>query len=76
MDIYECLGVDVLGLVGPWLQFSVFENGRSIIGRVGSHGRQSKCDKPWGTQLPLAHNGWQEVDYKLSQKIVLLRSVV
>jgi len=34
-----------------WLQFSVFEKGRSIIGRVVSHGRESKCGRPWGTQV-------------------------
>ena len=51
MDIEECLGVDILDLVDPWLQFSGFENGRKIAGWVGSHDRQGKCGKPRGKQV-------------------------
>jgi len=76
MDIEQRPGVDALDLLDPWLQFSVFENGRKITGWVGKHTLQSKCGKPWGTWLPIAHHGWQEADYKLPQKIVLLRNVV
>jgi len=41
MDIEECLGVAVLGLVDPWLQFSVFlrMEGRSLVGLGAMVGR-------------------------------------
>ena len=39
LDIDVCLGVDVLDLVEPWLQFSVFENRKGVVGRVQGHGQ-------------------------------------
>ena len=49
VDIEEGISVDILDLVCPWLQFSAFENGRTVIGRVESHahGQQSKYGKSW-----------------------------
>ena len=38
MDVDEGLGIKVLDLVDPWLQLSVFKDGRGVIGRVQSHG--------------------------------------
>ena len=39
LDIDVCLGVNVLDLVDPWLEFSVFEDRKEVAGRVQGHGR-------------------------------------
>jgi len=32
LDVEECLSVNILDLVDPWLQFFTFEDGRGIWG--------------------------------------------
>ena len=44
LDIEVCFSVNVVDLVDPWLQISIFEDGRGIIGRFQCHGRQNECD--------------------------------
>ena len=41
-DIGVGLGVNILDLVNPWLQFSVLEDGRGVVGRIQGHGWKNK----------------------------------
>ena len=51
LDAKVGLTLDVLDLVDPWLQFSVFENRGTVTGRVESYGWQSTFGKSWGAQV-------------------------
>ena len=49
MDIHVGLGIEVLDLVGPWLQSSVFEDGcHGVAGRSSSRSQESTT--VWGTR--------------------------
>ena len=40
-------GLNILDFVYPWLQFSVFEDGRGVVSRVEGHGWQSRSVAAW-----------------------------
>jgi len=39
VDIDVTLGAEILDLVGPCLQLSIFEDGRGVVGRSWGHGQ-------------------------------------
>ena len=49
LDIEVSLSVDVLDLVDPWVWFSVFEDGRGVVGQFKGHGWQVKLDNVGNT---------------------------
>ena len=44
MDVKICLGIEVLDLVDPWLEFSVFKDEGRVVGRGQGHGWQIERD--------------------------------
>jgi hypothetical protein len=49
LDIDVGLGENVPDLVNSWLQFSVLEDRRGLVGRVQGHGWQSRRDNVGNT---------------------------
>ena len=50
LDIEVGLRLKVLDLVDPWLQFSVFEDGRGVAGRLHCYVRQGKYNNVENTR--------------------------
>jgi len=57
LNVEVCLGVNVLDLVDPWLQLSVFEDRGGVTGSVQGHGWQDECREQEPVTMPLSCTG-------------------